>query len=109
MVLGVSMKEPTEMQISYDGGKTWQPSGFTVRPETIADLGLFQDSAPAPTTWPEYGYEPFSLFGSRDHYRSEDKGYRAHSAALRVAANMRHRDIGLSGFYDRVVSQTYID
>lgn len=103
------MKEPTEMQISYDGGKTWHPSGFTVRPEAIADLGLFQDSAPAPEAWIAYGYEPFSLFGSVDHYRSQWKGYRAHSRGLKAVAAERHRGIGVSEDYDRVVHQTYID
>lgn len=103
------MKEPTEMEISYDGGKTWQPSGFTVRPETIVDLGLFQDSVPAPKTWPEGGYEPFSLFGSVDHYRSEDKGYRAHSRALKILAKLRHQGEELLEAYDRTVHEFYID
>jgi len=42
------MTESVEMEISYDGGKTWHPSGFLIRPESVREIELSWDVVELP-------------------------------------------------------------
>lgn len=99
------MKNRQSLEFSRDGGKTWE----TIPGLRPSALPMWPCPNAAPETWTEYGYPPFSSFGSVDHYRSEDKGYRAHSRALKILAKLRHQGEELLDAYDRTVCDFYID